>query len=213
MIFGAPLVFVGVFVFSFFLWRRLREDYTADQIFVLTLLLLVGIWLGLIIGRRFLPDYSFWTLLFGFFLMGFYGVKKLQMRIFEVIDSALPAFLWAMFFFQPLDLWQKHLPPYIESLLPAVAIGSYYYFSKNYRKFYWYPSGKIGFAGLASFAFYFLLKSLIAFYLGLMLSFGKIEVVNGVLSILVSGICVMILYIRSDREDFSIFFKKIRRKP
>lgn len=195
--------FLGLFVFSFLFWRRLREDYPAEQIFSLSL----AAFLGAVLGSRF----SFWLAFLLGFLFVFYFLKRFSFRLFEVIDAyALSWFYLAIFLFLAVFVLEGDRLILGEILAAVPAIFLYAYLAGRFRRFSWYPSGKVGFLGLSSFAFYFLVRLGLAIVQILVLSSSNwIEVLaNGI----VASFLLFVLYARSGRakaEKLALRFENL----
>lgn len=203
------LVFVslGSFAFSFILWKKLKEDYTNESIFsfgwILLLSGLVGYWVG-----GFLSPLRFWIAVFPPVLLGTWAVKKMGFKLFELTDAVTPAFTAFLFFssFSRLLLNSSYIWAESLTLLPStISFLIFLFFLKKYRSFSWYPSGKVGFPGLASLGVYFLLRS-VAMYLIFMLPFfgkpglGIFEIADTGVSLTLSLTLWTILYLRSGRN-------------
>ncbi|MBI2268494.1 MAG: hypothetical protein HYU80_03600 [Candidatus Blackburnbacteria bacterium] len=204
IILPAALSAIGIFSFSFALWKKLKEDYEVDQIFYLTLLILFGGGTGLFVSSFFLGDtFSFWGLFLGALLFGVYAVLKLNMRFFEVVDGAVLGLLLFLSLFSVGNIVKWGLGIQLANLLEFIIIltslGSYYIFFKKYRTLSWYISGKIGFVGLAALTVYFLERALVAFYLFLVLLFPQ-SFLYGFASLILSLLFAGIIYLRSGRE-------------
>lgn len=209
MILNLVTILVSIFIFSFALWRRLKEDYQESQIFYLTLLLLSGGGIGIFLASKFLDNYLLWSFIGGLTLAGLYGAKKLKFKTFEVVDAVVPGFLWLMLAVYPAYLLKEQLPILIsEASILIISLTAYYFFIKNFRKFYWYPSGKIGFAGLATLAILFIGRIIIAFYAGMMISSLGQKLPEIALSISIVLMCIVTLYLLSGRQDFKKFLPK-----
>lgn len=195
------LSFLGVVLFSFVLWRRLKEDYPHEQIFFLTLLFLFVGFLSLVIIDKRLGDFSFWGVFVINILAGFYFIKKLGFKFFESIDALAPSWFWFIFFFSLAGFLRdwKNIMSLSYPTAALLSLFTYHFLLARYRRFSWYPSGKVGFAGFFSLAAYFVLQALVAIYKTLVLSFNSASVdfaVNGLLSL----VLVFIVYMRSGRE-------------
>lgn len=172
------LGFVGLFLFSFILWKRLREDYRSDDIFTFTLGLVLAGLVSFWLSSEVMPSLSFWFTLLGSGVTGFVLIRRYSFRFFEVIDALVPAF-----FLLGLFLFKNYL-----SLVFIISFMAYKFLEKRYRRFSWYPSGKIGFAGLASLALFFLLYGLLA-----ILPVGVLSLSQDLPSSLASAVLVLVL--------------------
>ncbi len=194
--------FLGAVLFSFVLWRKLKEDYPHEQIFFLTsLFLITGILSSAIIDRR-LGNFSFWGLIAFNTLAGIYFIKKLGFKFFEFIDALAPAWFWFIFFSSLIGLLREW-GNVINFSYPGAALLSlfaYHFFLTRYRRFSWYPSGKVGFAGLVSLGVYFLLQALVAIYRAPVLSFNSTSA-DLAINILLAFILVFMVYMRSGRAE------------
>lgn len=206
----------GIFAFSFAIWRRLVDDYTTDQIFYLILLLLLGGGGGFLLASFFATAAASWGFFAGLGALGAYAIKRLDLGIFEVIDSVVIGLLWLV-----LSVWVGTLAKdgfgdyYLvvgEIVLAVVAIFSYGFFSRRYRRLSWYPSGKIGFVGLATSAVYFLIRFMLAMVSALVLSLpGRLA--EAVVSLIIFTILVIFIWLRSGRgetEKINLYFRKRR---
>ncbi|MBI2590772.1 MAG: hypothetical protein HYW33_02715 [Candidatus Blackburnbacteria bacterium] len=211
------LVF-GFFVFSFISWRKLREDYDVNLIFTLNLIFLLG---GMSIGlvfARFLSA-SMWGFLLGSLIIGWYAAKKMDFKIFEILDGVILGLVWLSLFFEAGLLvqfgWGKYFTNTLYLLIPILVLFCARYVLAGYRRFSWYPSGKIGFIGGASGLLYFSLLLLVDFALGLMLSSSGKFIESGI-SFAVAFVFFIALYLRSGRRQaqrlLTAFQKKKRRK-
>lgn len=160
--------FLAVFIFAFIIWKKLREDYPNELIFSFTLALLASGSSGWWIFQKFATPFAFWGVFVLPVILGLYFVKKFDMRPFEVIDAVAVSWFWFAFLGTAGSLLATLQMPSILSLpqvlIPLVSLGMYSFFIRNYRSFSWYPSGKVGFAGIASLALYFLLFAVFSLY-------------------------------------------------
>ena len=195
-ILGFLLSFLSVFVFSFVLWRKLKEDYPNDKIFLLT----AGLVFTMVVGNWVtwsLPIFSFWISLFLAVLAGVYLVKKLDLRLFEVIDSVTPAWFWFLMLGNFTGfLSTRALGALVESAMAGVATLSFMFFNARYRNFPWYPSGKVGFAGLASLGVYCLLRAILGTYITLTSSLS-VGIFNGIMGLVLFLGCGIVIRFRA----------------
>lgn len=200
----------GLFFSSFVLWRKLKEDYRNENIFKFTLIVLLGGIIGFWLGLHWASYFVFWTIAAGAILGGIYSIKKFGFKFFEVIDAAAIAGFWFFLFYYlgnivgslgfQANWFLRNFILIGEFLLVAIFIVVYRYLSRNYRRFYWYPSGKIGFAGLLSVSLYFLLRGmLIVLYKGVFLTTWLDTGVNAIISWLLAISLLVIIYKRSGR--------------
>lgn len=191
---------LGGISFSFILWKRLREDYPPEPVFSVTLVLLgVGLLAASFLGA--VGDFSFWigTLLLS--VAGFYTIKKLGFKFFEFVDAVVPAFFLLSFFVSLASVVKNPTNPVLlaQVAVPLFSLVVYNFFIARYRQFSWYPSGKVGFAGLSSLGVYFVLRGAVVFYKTPVLPLDSAVFFNEVASVLLVLLFVFILYLRSER--------------
>lgn len=164
------LITVLLFLFSF--WKKLKEDYTQNQIFTTGFYILLGIGAGNIIAVNLLPAWWFWLSLTGGVIGLIIGKIKFSLRILEAIDAFVSAslFLLAGSFLASWYFGKNNLF-LVGSGICILLIGLYKYLNEHYKRFTWYKSGRIGFSGLAVSGAFFLIRSLIALTNPNMLSF------------------------------------------
>lgn len=200
-------VFLGSFVFSFILWKRLKEDYANENIFSLCWIFLLSGLLGYWVGG-FVEDLRFWISLLFALVFGFLAVKKMDFKLFEFTDALAPAWFGFLFFSalgQLLSSSSYISFPAFNLVITGVSLFWYIFFLKKYRTFSWYPSGRVGFPGLASLGLYLAFRS-VAIYLTFMLPFfynqelSIFEVVDIGISLASALSLWVILYLRSGRN-------------
>lgn len=200
---------VAVVCSSFSFWRELKEDYPEEEIFTLSLLILVS---GIIFSALF-----YWF--FGFLALGaflgavfslFLKLKLGKKSVWEGFDAL--TFSWLYFaFFGGLGLFLAIGDYWMLSYCAAGILGGLWYWlmKKKYRSFGWYKSGKLGFLFWAESAFFALFFSGLAF-----LRNNTLYCYEGFVWLVLFFTCLVIIYIRSERsakEDLKRFltiFKK-----
>lgn len=193
---------IGVFLFSFTLWKALKEDYTRDTIYTFTLLILVFSALGGILGNKIAPEFTLWFVILTNVLLGSLVIKRLEIHFFELIDALVPASLYFLVFGH-LGVFLLNLEnrTYLGLLPMLIALASLFVFKflvGRYRRFSWYPSGKVGFAGLATVGVYLLLHSVIKPTLtGLS---NQDIIVNAIIGVACALGLGYIIYLRSGRK-------------
>lgn len=208
-LFGFVFGALAIFTFAFILWRKLKEDYPSETIFKFTLSILAGVGLGAWVASLWLPHFVFWASFSGGLIGGSLYLGKLNLRFFEIIDGLALATSWFLLILY-IGQVAKILPGLnyfilTKTLLVFLIILLYGYFLKSYRKFSWYPSGKVGFAGLLTLLLFFLSRAVLALvkqiiepqvllqYSVLALS---VEVVNVILSLTLFVILVKLIWQR-----------------
>lgn len=170
---------LGASLFLFLFWRRLKEDYTQNQIFTTGFYTLFGIALGSVVSDNFFPSWWFWTVFLGSLFGVLLGVLRFQLRILEALDAFIFAelpligivFLYS--FIKSSDIISAIGVVFILTL-----ISLFIFFDAHYKRFSWYRSGKVGFSGFTVMGIFFLTRALIAAYSSDVISFvGSKEVV------------------------------------
>lgn len=220
-IFSYFLFALGSLLFSFVLWKKLRDDYTNSQIYSFTLFSVLASLLGLWVANTWLPEFAFLITFLSFVLSSFLLLKYLQIKFFEFIDAVSIASLYFYFLLRVGILLQqieaegfdlKNISFQVdvaEIILVLISAYLYKFFLKRYRQFSWYPSGKIGFAGLATVALFFLFQVPVQVYshttqpqllFGLPHVLLTSQLVRAVLSFTIFIIFIFVIYFRSGRR-------------
>jgi hypothetical protein len=186
----------GALGFLFFSWRRLKDDYASLEIFSLTILsllfVLIGFLLGLFLGSRlkvsplFDPrQLWFWfSVLFG--LGGFVaGYRNSRFMFYEALEAVIVGFLfWC---FSSFILFSVPISIFIVVLMILFSV-----LGQRYKNFTWYRSGKVGFSGLSVMGTFFLARTVLALINPNMISFiGRID---AVVSAIATFVCFVTLY-------------------
>ena len=181
---------MGIVIYLFFIWRRLKEDYLAEKIFTLSLFEICGIALGYLISKRFHPVWFFWFEGFGAFLGFSLGIIKYEMKFIETFEASFIAIMpWISIFFLKDYISAHSVFSLIFSALSFSLIIIFYYLDARYKNITWYKSGRIGFAGLTIAGIFFLLRASAATLFPYVLSFvGKSEII-------LSGVCAFVIFL------------------
>jgi len=190
MLVNLGITILGILIFLFIFWKRLRDDYAAEIIFKSATYILVGIAVGWAISSKFFPVWFFWASITGG-LTGFsFAILKFRVKFYETLEALIIAFLpWLGLIFLIDSVTRGSLNSFLAFTFMLIMIFASYYFDTHYKRFSWYKSGRIGFAGLATATVFFLVRSLIAIGKVPMLSFvGQSEAVVAGAAALVSFI-------------------------
>jgi len=181
---------VGIFGFLFLVWKRLVDDYKAEEIFsfgfVVLGFLIVGFLTGVFLNGLF-PNSSvfspsglwFWTA-FIFGVIGFiFGFYRFKLRFFEILEGAGIAFLFWFFAVSfAFSLETTNLKLLLFSTATGILIAFFFFIDSRYKSFNWYKSGKIGFSGLTILGLFFLFRAILALFDPTMISFiGKLDAI------------------------------------
>lgn len=199
---------VGILGFLFLFWRRLKEDYSSNQIFSFGFLLIFSIIFGFFLGlglynievNKYFNSEGLWF--WGAFLFGILGFCfaniQFKLRFFETLESCALGFIFWFFTICLISSVEKvNLKLLLISLIFGSLIPFFFFINSRYKSFTWYKSGKIGFTGLLVLGIFFLMRSIIAIIDSHMLSFiGKSDII---LDSIVSFIFFITLYNLSER--------------
>lgn len=178
----------AILIFLFFFWRKLKDDYIQDQIFSTAFYVILISIFFILLSKFLLPKWWFWFGFLGFLIGLMIGISRFKLRIYETFDAAIFSFLPSAFAYSLYESTRSS-DWYLlaHSVLFLVIFLLYLFFNRNYKKFSWYKSGRVGFAGLAAGGVYFLVRAAIAFKLSFMISFvGEFEpILSGVLAFLI----------------------------
>ena len=181
---------VGVILFLFLFWKRLKEDYSSNIIFGLSFFVLLGVFLGYLTSRYFFPHWFFWFEAFGAFLGFAIGIIKFNTRFFETYEALFISFLpWLTLFYLAELIKKPSLAIAVITLLNFSLILLFDFVSMRYKNFSWYKSGKIGLAGLLTSGVFFLLRAAIATMFTSVISF------LGLSEIILSGVCAFTIFL------------------
>lgn len=154
---------LGVLVFLFIFWRRLREDYVPGMIFTTSFYILTGVFAGILFSFYFISDWWFWLSILGFALGLGLGVLRFRLRFFETLDALVPGgFFWLSMHYLKDSISSSDLPSLIAFAVLFVLMVLFFILDGRYKRFSWYKSGRIGFAGLTMLGVFFLIRAVIA---------------------------------------------------
>lgn len=178
--------FISIFVF----WKFLKEDYSEDQIFSLAFFSLLGGLLGFVLSRFVFGEFSFWLVFLGVSGAFVLFYKKNKFMFYEYLEGVIKALL---FFLSLLSISYSILEKSFMGLILFVAVflvfSLYFFLSKSYKKFTWYRSGKIGFAGLTVAGIFFLLRG------GIFFVYPDAPTMSGSLEPVICGVVSFIFFL------------------
>jgi hypothetical protein len=181
---------VGVFIYLFIFWKKLKEDYVPNQIFTTGMLSILFGLLAYFISIRILPMWWFWLAFIGFSAGITLGIIRYHMRGYETAEAAGVAVLpWLFLIFITDSIVNQSLYSFLYAMTVVIAVVVYVILNSKYKEFSWYASGRVGFAGLTAIGIFFLLRGVIAFIFPDMISFvGKIDA-------LISGMVAFVVFL------------------
>jgi len=183
---------IGVFVFIYLFWKRLRDDYLSEQLFTTSFFVIIGLVIGLFVSRLIAFQWWFWLGAAGICLGAGAAVYRYRLRAFEVVEALAFSFLpWVGLIFISDSINYLSLASFLGFVICALLMALFIYFDRHYKNFSWYTSGRVGFSGLAISGIFFSLRGLVAIFFPFVLSFvGKYELVLSWVSALIFYILV-----------------------
>lgn len=199
----------GILISLFIVWKKLREDYPDNEIFLLSLGIIAGAaagYFGATLAHLVVGDLRFWGAVFGGFSAGIALTRKLSMRGFEVLEAFVPASaVYLLFVWVTRVPWLSfgRTPEFLRILaglgIVVLSLLVYLYFSKSYRRFLWYPSGKLGLASLVSLVFFFLGRAVLANIASGVLPWLE-RILDTAFGVIGGTLILVVLYLRSGRN-------------
>lgn len=185
MVIKFAFTLLGVLTFLYFFWRKLNEDYTANQIFTAGFFCLFGITIFSSISLFYLPQYTFWLSFTGSMLGLIVAVNKYKFRLFDSLEAWIFANLGVIFWFYLYGSIEKFtLFEAYAALGTAFLCFLFLFLDKHYRRFRWYRTGRVGFAGFFVMGLFFLVRTVVALlFPGMIFFVGSVDaVLSGVLA-------------------------------
>lgn len=179
------LSLIGILIFLFVFWKRLREDYSETIIFTSAFYVLFGIFISDLIALYFFEKWWFWLGLLGGTIGIILAIFRFRLRVFEVVESGVLGSLALLSMVYLYSLVQdRDILAGSATLICLALIILFVYFDKHYKDFTWYKSGRIGFSGLTILGLFFLIRAAVALFFNDMISFvsGYEVVLSGVLA-------------------------------
>jgi hypothetical protein len=186
--------FLGILVFLFIFWKRLREDYSSEIIFKTAFFILVGVAAGFLISLKFIPMASFWFAFIGATLGLGVAIFSIKVKFYETFEALIiSSFPWLSFIYLLDSVTHSSLSSFLAFIAILIFVFISYYLDAHYKDFTWYRSGKIGFAGIATLSLFFIVRSLLAIFTINMLSFVGFKV-EAIISGAVAFVCFILLF-------------------
>jgi len=177
---------LGILIFLFIFWKRLRDDYASEIIFKSAGYIILGFFVGYFISVRFFPVWFFWTSFIGG-LIGFqFAILGFRVKFYETLEAYIIASLpWLGLIFLIDSVSASSLGSFLGFIGILFMVFLSYYLDTQYKRFSWYKSGRVGFAGLAVSIIFFATRFVVAISKVPMLSFaGRAEIiVSGIMAI------------------------------
>jgi hypothetical protein len=181
-------------VFLFIFWKRLREDYSSEIIFKTAFDVLIAVLLGYLFSLKFTQIGFFWPAVLGILIGLAFAMFRLKIRFYETFEALIISFFpWMSFIFLLDSVTHSSLSSFFAFIAILVFVFISYFLDANYKNFTWYKSGKIGFAGIATAALFFIVRSSLAIFGIIMVSFVSLRF-EAVISGAAAFICFILLY-------------------
>jgi hypothetical protein len=185
MLVNIAITLLGVLIFLFIFWKRLKEDYASEIIFQSATFIILGIFVGSFLSSRLFPVWFFWASLLGGSVGLTLAIIKFKIKFYESLEAFIIASLpWLSLVFLANSVATSSLSSFLAFLAILFMVFLSYFLDTHYKSFTWYRSGKIGFAGIATASLVFLIRAILAIGGVSMLSFvGKSEaIISGVMA-------------------------------
>ena len=173
---------IGGSLFLFVFWKRLREDYSSSLIFssgaYFIFMASIFSWLSQLLSR-FAVENSilepaglwFWGSILGFIVAFALSVKKLRLRWVETLEAAILGGAFWLLVVYGANLALSGFA------VVALLLILFYFLDKNYKRFSWYKSGRVGFSGLLAASVFFTIRAIASFVTTEFSTIGRIELV------------------------------------
>lgn len=154
---------VGLFLFLFIFWKKLREDYISIQIFNTATFIIIALIVTNIVSDRLFQVSRFWLNFSGVSLGLTVGIVRYKLRGFETLEAAvIGLFPWLGLTLLSDSIVNSSTPSFVAAVLMFVLVFLYIIFDKHYKRFSWYKSGRVGFSGLTVLGLFFLTRAFVA---------------------------------------------------
>lgn len=164
---------MGISLFLFLYWRKLKEDYIVEKTFDSAVVFLVFITLGLIFSKFFLNAFWFWITFFSLILAFLINTFVLKIKANELLDAlAISTLSWLSFYYLEYSVRNSSLSAFLVFWISLISCFLFFLFSNFYRSFTWYKSGKMGFSGLATLGIFLILRSILYIFFPQTISFS-----------------------------------------
>ena len=173
MLISLVLIILGLLIFLFFFWRRLKEDYLGNQIFGTSFIILVFLFAARIFANQIAENFWFWISIVFVGIGLTIGIARHRLKIFETLEALVIGFLpWISLYFLADAINKASLTSMIGAIAVALLAIMFIILDKHYKKFTWYKSGRAGFSGLIILGFFFLVRAVVELIYDDVLSFS-----------------------------------------
>lgn len=163
------LSMVAALSFLYFFWKKLKDDYSAYQVFSVGFYSLVGLFIGFLISKFYLQSFWFWLPMVGSSLGLVYGINHFKLNFFESFEGWVIGTL-SIITIENLNklIWNFDFFNIINFLVALSLILIFFYINRRYKRYVWYRSGKVGFSGLLIAGLYFVFQASFLMISGIM---------------------------------------------
>lgn len=156
---------VGILLFSFIYWQKLKDDYSAEKIFNSQLLILISLLFSFFLIKIFnISNYWFWLSFVFLLLVQIIITLRLKFKFYESMDALIISILPLFSLVYLIDsINNSSLISFLVFWFGLLCIFIYLVLNNYYKSFTWYKSGKVGFAGIATLGCLFLVRFIFVF--------------------------------------------------
>lgn len=191
-----PVNLLGILVFLFIFWKRLKEDYSPEIIFRSAFNILIGVGILYLIALKFLPVGSFWLSSIGAVLGLALSMFTLRVKFYETFEAmVISVFPWIGLIFLLDSVFHASLSSFLAFIAILIFVFLSYYLDSHYKEFAWYKSGKIGFAGVATLGVFFVARAMLAIFKIPMLSFIVFKVEAAISGVAALTCFILLFYL------------------
>lgn len=166
------VILPGILLYLYNFWKRLKDDYTRNQIFSTAFYGLALLVVGYMFSIYFFQSFMFWFTLMGAVVGFIIGIFRYKLKILEVLEAAVLGLISLYAFILLAELIVTNEIFYLFSFVVMILLVLLFFLLDRYYKgFAWYKSGRIGFSGLTVSGVFFMIYAVIAITLGSMISF------------------------------------------
>lgn len=180
---------LGLLLFLFFYYKRLKEDYGSQIIFSTGFIIAIvgGLFYAASQLIDFLPkQYWYWFALLGATFGYVFSLFRYKLKFFESLEAyGVGLLFWQGIIFLGHSVTNTNVFSLGATLVIIGLLILFFFFEGVYKNLAWYRSGRVGFSGLVTLGTFFLIRSAIALSFDNVLSFvGKIDaIVSGVVAL------------------------------
>jgi len=152
---------IGLFVFLFLFWKKMKEDYLPNQIFSTFFYILFFMLVSYFVSINLFFSWWFWLTYLGFILGLVIGLLRFKLKFYETFEAAFLGFLicFSMHFLAD-SVKKLSVVSFAGFVVLVILIGIFQFINIHYKNFSWYKSGKVGFTGLVLSFLFFLVRAI-----------------------------------------------------